>query len=293
MSDLIPLHLQWMKAKGQSKRTMEDRKRVLVHANAQLPWGLDDADPAEIAAYLGQWSGWTLHTYHVHLAGYYRWGCRVGHHALDPMLTLDRPPEGPRVPNPCSTAELQTALAGPEQPWRRAILLAAYAGLRCCEIVSVRRQDIADDRGLRIVGKGGRVRVVPVADPLWAEIEDAPKGLLCVGARGAPLTAQMLTQMQRAVWRRLGLPDEFRLHRARHWFATNLLDGGADIRHVQELLGHASLHSTQGYTKVTARRLAGAVALLPRLNQPARGSVTSSKTSEPESSRLGRATEAA
>jgi site-specific recombinase XerD len=265
MSDLIPKHLIWLRAGGRSVRTISARKRVLEHADNALPWGIDEADATELATYLSHWTGWTLHTYDYHLRGFTRWGVRVGALVTDHMLNLSRPPEGNRIPHPCTDEEIARALAAPRQPWRRAVMLASYAGLRCCEIVTARRQDIADG-ALRVTGKGGKVRIVPLAAPLLEELHGAT-GLLCVGARGGTLTAQDLTQMQRAVWRRLGLDDEFRLHRCRHWFATRLLEHGADIRVVQELLGHASLHSTQGYTAVTSERKRAAVDLLrlPRM----------------------------
>lgn len=283
MSDLLPAHLTWLRAAGRSARTIAARRRVLIHADEHLPWGLDEADDGELATYLAHtgWSAWTRHTYHVHLSGYYRWAARAGHLTLDPMLMLPRPPEGPRIPNPLTNHELRHALGAPDQPWRRALMLAAYAGLRCCEIVTVQRKDYNEGR-LRVVGKGGKVRIVPVAAPLARELATAPPGLLCVGVRGKALTAQMLTQMQRPVWRRMGLPDEFRLHRGRHWFATRLLEGGADIRIVQQLLGHASLHSVQGYTAVVEPRMVSAVAVLPDVVEP-----------EPAVIRLGPTTEAA
>jgi site-specific recombinase XerD len=279
MSDLIPEHLTWFKAGGASKRTVDDRKRVLEHADARLPWGLDEANQPEFAAYLSQWTGWTLHTYHYHLRGFTRWGVREGHLIADPMANIPRPPEGSRIPNHCSDEELTLALTAPEQPWRRAVMLAAYAGLRCCEIVAAQRKHICDG-ALRVKGKGGKVRVIPLAALLVDELHGAT-GLLCVGARGKELSAQDLTQMQRAVWRRIGLDDEFRLHRCRHWFATRLLDNGADLRVVQELLGHASIHSTQGYTAVSVNRLAAAVTRLPNV------------TIDPARDRVDRTTEAA
>ena len=263
MSDLIPEHLTWLKAGGRSKRTVHDRKRVLEHADAHLPWGLDEANGKEFATYLSQWTGWTLHTYDYHLRGFTRWGVRAGELITDQMLNLARPPEGNRIPHPCTDDEIAQALTAPEHPWRRAIMLASYAGLRCCEIVTAHRRDIADG-ALRVKGKGNKVRVVPLAEPLVHELRDA-KGLLCVGGRGQELSAQDLTAMQRAVWRRIGLDDEFRLHRCRHWFATRLLDGGADLRVVQELLGHASIHSTQGYTAVAVGRMQSAVTRLPNV----------------------------
>jgi site-specific recombinase XerD len=297
MPDPIDAHVTWLKASGRhAKNTITDRQRLLRHADTWLldhqrssgmvdpkPDGLYNASETEIIGYraTATWSQWTKHTYDGHLREFYRWGVAHGLLALDPMLYIPKPRQGDRTPNPCTTAELQTALTAPNQPWRRAILLAMYGGLRCCEIVTVRRQDIINDR-FRIKGKGGKTRWVPVAPALWREIKDAPPGLLCVGAsRGQPLTAGLLTQMQRPIWRRLGLDEEFHLHRARHWFATSLLEAGADLRTVQELLGHASLQSTQGYLGVTSARMVGAVDLLPDVEP------------EPADNRLGPTTEAA
>jgi len=265
--DLVPEYVKWLKAAGHAETTIEKRERLLIHADDHLRWGLADADETEIIEYKAIhstiWSPWTKHTYDTHLRSFYAWGVLTERLTLDPMLHIPKPKQGDRTPNPCTDQELLTALTAPGQPWRRAVMLAGYAGLRCCEIVTVRRQDIANGR-LRVKGKGGKVRSVPVAPPLWREIEHAPPGLLCVGAsRGQPLTPQMLTGMQRAVWRRLGLNDEFRLHRCRHWFATSLLEANVDVRVVQELLGHSSLMSTQGYLAVTSARKAAAVELLP------------------------------
>lgn len=271
MSDLIDAHVRWLKATGQhSEATIRDRERLLRHADAHMPWGLDQADESEIISYktdTAGWSQWTKHTYDGHLRMFYRWGVDEGLLTLDPMTRLPKPREGQRLPNPCTDAELRIALTAPPMPWRRAVMLAGYAGLRCCEIVTCRRQDATDGR-LRVKGKGGKERMVPIAGPLWAEIESAPPGLLCIGAQGKPLTPGLLTQMQRPIWRRLGLSDDFRMHRLRHWFATRLLEGGADIRVVQKLLGHASLASTEGYTAVIDRRTAAAVDTLPDVEEP-------------------------
>jgi len=279
--DLIPAHIQWMRATGNhAKTTIKARERFLAHADAHLDWGIAEANEAEIidykATHADVWKPWTKHTYDSHFRGFFDWGVQCGKLHENPMLRIPKPRQGDRTPNPCTRAELLVALTAPGQPWRMAVMLAAYAGLRCCEIVTAAREDIVNGR-LRILGKGGKVRWVPVAGPLLREIEQIDRPpvvvggrarvtLLCVGAsRGQPLTPQMLTQMQRPVWRRMGLNDEFRLHRCRHWFATSLLEAGADLRVVQELMGHASLLSTQGYLLVTSVRMAAAVDLLPEV----------------------------
>ncbi|HEX6869831.1 MAG TPA: tyrosine-type recombinase/integrase [Micromonosporaceae bacterium] len=265
MSDLIPRHLTWLRAAGRSERTVHDRRRLLEHADARLPYGIDDADAEEWAAYLAsrRWSAWTRHTYYTHAIKYYDWGVAAGYYRHNPVADLPRPAEGDRIPKPATDDELALALRDlPHQPWRMAVQLAAFAGLRCCEIVSIRREDCTAE-WLTVRGKGGRRATVAMAPQLWEVIEPRSGGLLVLGARGRPLTPQMLTQMQGPVWRRIGLP-EMTLHRFRHWFATSLLRQGADIRTVQELMRHRTLQSTQGYTAVVDRQRRAAVARLPR-----------------------------
>lgn len=266
MSDLIPGHATWLQEHCHRRpRTIWARERLLRHAERHLPYGLDQAHTDEITYYLAdpEWSVWTRHNYFGHLAGYYQWAWSAKHLTINPMAGLQRPPEGDRIPNPVTSEELATALDRlPRQPWRMAVLLAAYAGLRCCEIVAARREHCTPTL-LRVVGKGGRMRAVSMSPVLWAEIEDQPRGLLCVGARGRALTADVLSQKQGPVWRRIGLEPEVHMHRFRHWFATNLLEAGATLPEVQELMGHASIATTVNYTKVVDSRRLAAVRRLP------------------------------
>lgn len=281
MSELIRPHLTWLKAGRRSANTIMIRKRILDHAERHLAHGLDDSPPEEIAAYLANpnWSAWTLSSYFGNLDRYYNWGYAAEHYECNPMRGLLRPREGDRVPNPCTDEEMVHGLALlPERTWRPAWRLAGYAGLRCCEIVRLRRQD-CNERNLRVLGKGGIIRVVSMSPELWEHIVDLPPGLIVTGARGQALTAQMLTQMQGPHWRRIGLP-EMTMHRGRHWFATTLLINGADIRVVQELMGHASIMSTQAYTKVVDVRRQAAIRLLPTIGRP------SNEKHEPGPSRL-------
>ncbi len=147
----------------------------------------------------------------------------------------------------------------------RAVLLLLYgAGLRIAEALSLTGADVPLGERLTVTGKGGKQRVVPIL-PLVAEaVEDYrtrcpwPLGtdqVLFRGAKGGPLSQGMV---QKAVARAraiLGLPATATPHALRHSFATHLLGAGADLRSLQELLGHASLGSTQIYTKVDAATL--------------------------------------
>ncbi len=146
-----------------------------------------------------------------------------------------------------------------------AILLLLYgSGLRIAEAMALDAGLLPLGDTLRVRGKGGKERVVPVLPAVRQAIEEYaaacpwPLGAhdpLFRGARGGRLSADMLRRSVRAARARLGLPDSLTPHALRHSFATHLLAGGADLRSLQELLGHASLSSTQIYTDVDAARL--------------------------------------
>ena len=146
-----------------------------------------------------------------------------------------------------------------------AILLLLYgAGLRIAEAMSLTAGVLPLGQTLRVTGKGGKTRVVPIVDAvreaIGAYVAACPYPLaggspLFVGARGGPLNPDLVRRAVRSARRRLGLPDSLTPHALRHSFATHLLAGGADLRSLQELLGHASLSSTQIYTQVDAAQL--------------------------------------
>jgi len=147
----------------------------------------------------------------------------------------------------------------------RAVLLLLYgAGLRIAEALSLRRSDVPLGERLSVTGKGGKQRVVPIL-PIVAEAVadyaskvpfplDADE-LLFRGARGGPLSQGMVQKATARARIVLGLPATATPHALRHSFATHLLGAGADLRSLQELLGHASLGSTQIYTRVDAASL--------------------------------------
>ena len=146
-----------------------------------------------------------------------------------------------------------------------AILLLLYgAGLRVAEALSLTARDLPVGATLRVTGKRSKTRIVPVVAAVREAIEDyvrqCPYPLsgnepLFVGARGKRLNPDLVRRSVAAARKRLGLPDSLTPHALRHSFATHLLARGVDLRALQELLGHASLSSTQIYTAVDAARL--------------------------------------
>lgn len=184
---------------------------------------------------------------------------------------------GPRVrrnlPRPVSPDEAldmaqdmaDTAYA----PWQgardfAAMLLMYGAGLRISEALGLTADALASGDVLRVTGKRGKTRQVPLLPQVKQALADyaaqCPHLLerdqpLFRGARGGPLNPAQLRATVRSARRRLGLHDRATPHALRHSFATHLLAGGADLRALQELLGHASLSSTQVYTAVDTARL--------------------------------------
>ncbi|MEK4035255.1 tyrosine recombinase XerC [Methylocystis sp. IM3] len=156
------------------------------------------------------------------------------------------------------------------EPWvlaRDAAVLALLygAGLRISEALSISHGDApigARDR-VTILGKGGKSRTVPVIEPVRRSIEaylaacpyDLSGGPLFVGAKGGPLSPRIVQLAMQRLRGGLGLPDSATPHALRHSFATHLLGRGGDLRAIQELLGHASLSTTQIYTAVDRKRL--------------------------------------
>ena len=156
-------------------------------------------------------------------------------------------------------------------PWilaRDAAVLALLygAGLRISEALGLRRDEapIGGRDSLTIVGKGQKTRMVPVIAPVGRAIETylglcpfglPPRGPLFVGARGGPLSPRIIQLAVERLRGALGLPASATPHALRHSFATHLLSRGGDLRTIQELLGHASLSTTQVYTAVDSTRL--------------------------------------
>lgn len=147
----------------------------------------------------------------------------------------------------------------------RAVLLLLYgSGLRIAEALSLTGRDASLGEVLQVTGKGGKPRVVPVLPVTRAAVAEyvrlcefplTPSGPLFRGAKGGPLSPGMVQRAMANARRALGLPDSATPHALRHSFATHLLSAGADLRSLQELLGHASLGSTQIYTRVDAAAL--------------------------------------
>lgn len=197
------------------------------------------------------------------------------HHGLAPTATagLRGPRLRPPVPKALTAEEAREVAEeiGEEArlPWLGARDVALFTllygcGLRISEALSLNIADIpAPGVALRITGKGGKTRLVPVLPAVHQALrawraqhpDPAPGGPLFIGARGDRLNQSVAQKVIRDYRRLNGLPEHATPHALRHSFATHLLGGGADLRVIQELLGHASLSTTQRYTSVDTAAL--------------------------------------
>ena len=207
------------------------------------------------------------------IRNFYRHGLRSGPYpSIDPSFM--KPPRQPAtVPKSVSEAdagELIRAIRSMRGPdWAKtrdvAVLSLLYGcGLRISEALGLTRGEAPTGPWLRVTGKGGKVREVPVIDAVrfaveaWLEqspFDRGPDGPLFFSSRGQALNARAVQRLMEHLRATLGLDSHATPHALRHAFATHLLAGGGDLRAIQDLLGHASLGTTQRYTSVDAARL--------------------------------------
>ena len=208
------------------------------------------------------------------------WLLDRGHRETDPTARIEGAKVDQALPVVLKVEEVERLLDAPdvrrpEGLRDRAMLEIAYgSGLRVSELVGLRIGDLDMDRALlRVTGKGRRQRIVPTSQTAVERVEtylasargellraatrirsDA-RAALFVSRRGAPLTRQGFWTLLKKYGRLLGLPDDLHPHTLRHCFASHLLAGGADLRVVQTLLGHADIRTTEIYTHVELAHL--------------------------------------
>lgn len=245
--------------------------------------GPDEVERRNVRRYLAflttrQFARRTIARKTASIRRYFRWSVASGHTTVDPTAGVSVPAGDGRLPRVLDAHELDGLLdgttvhgaAGPEPEWRRrrddAVLEVLYgSGMRVSELCSLQIGSLDLDRGAATVwGKGSKQRRVPLGEHAvhavrgWLtvrrEVVAAEHGTVLFGnERGKPLTPR---DVRRIVDRRSPVPTH--PHALRHSFATHLLDGGADLRAVQELLGHSDVATTQRYTHVSRERLSAA-----------------------------------
>jgi integrase/recombinase XerD len=277
--DAYLLHLRV--ERGLSSRTVDaysgDLARFVKHVSDHEV-SLDDIDETVVAGYLVRLSsqGLSARTQARALSsirGFFRFLVQEGARAKDPTELLDGPRLNRRLPDVLNHDEVMRLLAAPagEKPNRirdRTMLHTMYAaGLRVSELVGLELGDLNLDEGfIAVLGKGEKRRIVPIGEharvalreylakvrPRWA----SPSARACfVTARGRAMTRQAFWGLVKKYARSAGITKPISPHKLRHSFATHLLAGGADLRAVQTMLGHADISTTQIYTHVSGEHL--------------------------------------
>lgn len=210
----------------------------------------------------------------VTLRGFYRYLAQEKVLAFSPAETIDLPKKGLKLPDVWSVEEVKKLLEAPDTTTARGMRDAAMielmyaAGLRVSELISMKVQDVNTEVCFaRVFGKGAKERVVPMGayakEKLETYLQRARSELLknyasiylFVAWRGRPMTRQGFWKALKKYGLAAGIRKSIKPHTLRHSFASHLLEGGADLRSVQIMLGHADISTTQIYTHVTYRHL--------------------------------------
>lgn len=204
---------------------------------------------------------------------FYRWLAEREGFEATAVLSTRSPKFQKKLPRPlaedAASAMIDTVALQSEKPWVAArdvaVLTLLYGcGLRISEALGLKGRDVPLPDVLRIIGKGGKERLVPVLQAARDAVDDylhacpypvEPDAPLFRAVRGGALAPRPIQKVMEKTRMQLGLPSSATPHAMRHSFATHLLSAGGDLRTIQELLGHASLSTTQAYTAVDTARL--------------------------------------
>lgn len=303
--------LEWMRVTNYSDRTVGNRE---VYLRYFVEWCGERGvtQPAEVTkAILERYQRWLYHyrnektelpmsfrSQHVRLIpvrAFFKWCTRNNHTLYNPASELELPRMEKRLPRHVLTAsEAETVLnvvrvADPLGVRDRAILETFYStGMRRMELASLKLLDLDVERGTIMIrqGKGKKDRMIPIGDRALAWIDkyvtevrptlaiEPDDGTLFLSNLGEPFSPNRLTQMVREYIDTADIGKRGSCHLFRHTMATLMLEGGADIRFIQQMLGHAELSTTQIYTQVSIRKLKEIHSLThpARLERPTEGS---------------------
>jgi integrase/recombinase XerD len=282
--DLLKEFLTYLSAeKGLSRNTVESYNLDLgkfcgfLTSEGRDPVSFSKADIIDFMEQLrdGDYSASSICRFLSSIKGLCKYLLMEGLIKEDPSENLHAPKKWERIPKSLGVSEVRSFLdsssscniSGPLTIRDSVMFELLYSsGLRVSELVLLKIEDVNFDAGfLRVIGKGSKERIVPLHRRALKRLknylqDERPRILkkkqspfLFVTRRGSPMTRQRFWQTIKNFGKKIGI--EISPHAMRHSFATHLLEGGADLRSVQKLLGHSDISTTQIYTKVTADRL--------------------------------------
>lgn len=265
--------------KGLAKNTVDAYQRDIKSLSLFLNIGEGDSfsaiNEASIVSYLShlksqEYASSSLSRVLIAIKVFFRFLKREGYLSENAAQYLVSPKLWQLIPEVLSEEEIERLLAQPDIHTEKgardnAVLEVLYAsGLRVSEVCQLKLYDI-DEVCLKILGKGGKERVVPIGKKALKSLDryahyrdlhesDKVKNLF-VTEKGKPITRQGVWQMIKFYAKLAGIKKNVSPHTMRHSFATHLLDNGADLRVIQEMMGHASINSTDRYTHISRSRL--------------------------------------
>lgn len=269
--------------RGLSANTLESYQRDLIAFDTFLDKGaqvsLVDVKQGQVVSYLAhlQSAGRANATISRNLASlrsFYHYLLKEEMIQADPTVHVETPKIEKRLPKVLSVSEVDRLLRAPDEMTAagsrdKAMLELLYAtGIRVSELVSIRTGDLNLSTGfLRCMGKGSKERIIPIGEiaqksllkyiNVWRPqlLKDLPCDALFLNHHGTQMSRQGFWKILKKYAQAAGIVKDITPHTLRHSFATHLLDRGADLRAVQEMLGHADISTTQIYTHVTRGRL--------------------------------------
>lgn len=259
---------RWQRAQSLSTRTIRDRKDVLTHLSRHASTPLLEIQADHIIDYLDRpnLSPSSRASYHASIRAFYKWTVKTGQLEANPCDATPTPKRPKGTPRPVENAHISALLKSANRKRTLAmIILATYAGMRVHEVAKFQGSDI--DRigeSITINGKGGKTALIP-AHPVIMELAQTMPDGYWFPAYGTQTDAPHIhsTQVSRAIsnaMRRAGFQGK--AHQLRHYYASELLDNGVDIRVVKELMRHESIATTEIYTRVNMKRMREGLATL-------------------------------
>lgn len=259
---LLDEHLDYLRQRNQRPRSIRERGYTVLRVGKRLGHPVADVTRTELqawrAAMVERLTPAGQHNEIVHVSQFLRWCVAYGHRDEDPTAVLIRPKHlHDKLPRPLGDAAIAHAMACAGQPVRAWIALGAFCGLRCMEIADLAREDVIDGVDapfLRIVGKGGKERVVPLPVPVLAELVDAGmprRGHLFSRMDGRPGPPSAMRVSERICDHLRDAGAAGTAHQLRHRFGTKLYEATHDPFLVATVMGHASTDTTRGYVAIS------------------------------------------
>lgn len=250
---LVTVWRTWQLAQSLSARTVEERTGTVGRMARWCGVAPEVATVEHVVTWLAHadWAPRTRHTYHCALSAWFLWLQKQGHRVDNPMVLVGKPRRPRGEPRPLSDQDLVRLLrVRMHRRTKAMILLATLAGLRVHEIAKVRGEHLdLVNRTIVVCGKGNVTKTLPLHPMLIEQAYRMPRqGWWFPGRDGGHQRRESVGGTIKEAMIRAGVAGS--AHQLRHWFGTTLVDEGVDLRTTQELMRHASLLSTQGYTLV-------------------------------------------